>query len=247
MLQGVFILWRHLTGEAPEAQAVSVQDDRRLWGRHATDLQGNVHVAKNAARDKGEKILACVRDLSCAGANLLLDRPLAPGQMLSLELPAANDEVRTVLAYVVRCIPQRDDPTYTWSLGCLFARELSITDLNCLGAPKVPASDDDKRVWVRYDCVRCPVKANYRKVSDPAGESQPVQVLDISAAGIGLSVCSPLDAGSLLTLDLLDKSGQRALTMLACVVHTTSRVGGEYAVGCNFIRELSEEELQSLL
>jgi hypothetical protein len=244
MLQSVFMFWRHLIGESPEAQAVSVQGDKRQWDRHATDLQGNVQVAKKGARDK---ILACVRDLSCAGANLLLDRPLAPGQMLSLELPAANDEVRTVLAYVVRCIPQRADPIYAWSLGCLFARELSITDLNSLGAPKVSASDDDKRIWVRYDCVRCPVKANYRKVGDSASESQPVQVLDISAAGIGLSVRSPLDAGSLLTLDLLDKSGRNALTILACVVHTTSRVGGEYAVGCNFIRELSEEELQSLV
>jgi hypothetical protein len=241
MLRSVFTLWRHLIGVASEAQAVSVQDDRRLWDRHATDLQGNVQVAKKGARDK---TLASVRDLSCAGANLLLDRPLAPGQMLSLELPTADDVVRTVLAYVVRCIPHRDG---TWSLGCLFARELSIMDLNSLGAPKVPASEDDKRIWVRYDCVRCPVRANYRKVGDSAGESQPVQVLDISAAGIGLSVPSPLDAGSLLTLDLLDKSGQKALTILACVVHTTSRVGGEYAVGCNFIRELSEEELQSLL
>ena len=241
MLQSVFALWRHFIGNGPEAQAVSAQDDRRIWDRHATELQGSVQVAKNGARDR---TLASVRDLSCAGANLLLDRPLAPGQMLSLELPAADDEVRTVLAYVVRCIPNRDG---MWSLGCLFARELSITDLNSLGAPKVPASAEDKRIWVRYDGVRCPVRANYRKVDDPASESQPVQVLDISAAGIGLSVPSPLDAGSLLTLDLLDKSGKKSLTILACVVHTTSRVGGEYAVGCNFIRELSEEELQALL
>jgi hypothetical protein len=36
-------------------------------------------------------------------------------------------------------------------------------------------------------------------------------------------------------------------SILACIVHTTVRAGGELAAGCNFIRELGEEELNALL
>ena len=70
-----------------------------------------------------ESIRAKVRDLSLGGANLLVDRPFEAGQMLSVELPANKGDVRTVLACVVRVIPQEDGH---WSLGCVFSRELNI-------------------------------------------------------------------------------------------------------------------------
>jgi hypothetical protein len=35
--------------------------------------------------------------------------------------------------------------------------------------------------------------------------------------------------------------------MLACVVHATEPEAGRRSLGCNFIRELSDEELQALL
>ena len=36
-------------------------------------------------------------------------------------------------------------------------------------------------------------------------------------------------------------------TILACVVHVTTQASGEWALGCNFIRELSEEDLKALV
>src|SRR5712692_9561689 len=113
MFEKTFTFWRRLLGKtpAPAAQTVSVQDDRRLWVRFETDLQGNVQLAEKGQRDR---LLARVRDLSLGGANLLVDRPLPLGQLLTLELPADKNEVRTVLACVVRAIPQADA---TWSLG----------------------------------------------------------------------------------------------------------------------------------
>ena len=72
-------------------------------------------------------------------------------------------------------------------------------------------------------------------------------MLNISANGIGLSVHPSLHAGALVNVELLDRTGRMVRTILACVVHTTERSGGDYAIGCNFIRELREEELQSLL
>jgi c-di-GMP-binding flagellar brake protein YcgR len=242
MFEKTFTFWRHLVGHsaAPApASTASVQDDRRLWVRHAIDLQGNLQLSE--PRDS-EKILAQVRDLSVGGANLLVDCAVHPGEMVILELPAARGEIRTVLACVVRVTEQQDRQ---WSLGCVFSRELSDEDLDSFGAQKLPASDDDdKRTWMRFSCE---LHARYRKVGDPANQSQPAQVLNISANGIGLAVGQTLAAGCLLNVDLLDKSDSVARTMLACIVHTTMRAGGDFAIGCNFIRELSEEELHSLL
>jgi hypothetical protein len=162
--------------------------------------------------------------------------------MVILELPAERGDFRTVLACVVRAIQQSDA---SWSLGCVFSRELSNEDLNCFGAQKLPPSEnDDKRTWVRFSCE---VHAAYRKVGDPINQAFPAQVLNISANGIGLAVTQSLAAGGLLNVDLLDKNGKVSRTMLACIVHTTVRAGGDFAIGCNFIRELSEDELQSLL
>ena len=182
-----------------------------------------------------------MRDLSLGGVNLELDRRLPLGQMLTLELTHGKQELRTVLACVVRTVELEPDK---WSLGCVFSRELTDDELERFGAQKIQPTNHDKRTWVRYDCD---VKAAYRKVGDPAAHSHPAKVLNISANGIGLSVDPSLNAGALLNVDLHDRTGRTVRTILACVVHTTEGASGEYAVGCNFIRELREEELESLL
>lgn len=238
MFEKTFSFWHRLVGTTAAATTAEMHDDRRLWVRYAADLEGKVQLAE---KQGSAKILAKVRDLSLGGANLLVDQPLQPGQMLSVELPADQGNVCTVLACVVRATPQAEGH---WSLGCVFSRELNNDDLGSFGAQKVQADGDDNRVWVRFSCE---LKASYRKVGDVADQAQPAEVLNISANGIGLAVQPTLQAGSLVNVDLFDKNGRMMRTMLACVVHTTQRASGDYAVGCNFIRELSEEELQSLL
>ena len=238
MFAKTLTLWHNWIGTAPAPAPASVAEDRRLWVRYDTDLQGNVQLAANG---QSVKFLANVRDLSLGGANLLIDRPIEAGQMLTLELPADENEVRSVLACVVRVIPQAKG---VWSLGCVFSRELGRGDLVRFAAPKVESTDDNKRFSVRFDCV---LKANCRRAGSPAGEARPVDVLNISATGIGLSVGSVLELGSLLSVDLLDKNGLQACAILACVVHSTLRANGDYSLGCNFIRELTERELKSLL
>jgi hypothetical protein len=238
MFEKTFSFWHRLVGTTSAAPSAAVHDDRRLWVRYAADLEGKVQLAEKLG---SAKILAKVRDLSLGGANLLVDQPLQPGQMLSVELPADQGDVRTVLACVVRATPQAEGH---WSLGCVFSRELNNDDLGRFGAQNVQADSDDNRIWVRFPCE---LKATYSKVGDIVGQSQPAEVLNISANGIGLAVQPTLQAGSLVNVDLLDKNGRMMRTILACVVHTTQRASGDYAVGCNFIRELTEEELQSLL
>jgi hypothetical protein len=74
-------------------------------------------------------------------------------------------------------------------------------------------------------------------------------VLNVSASGVGLETKERIDAGVLLSVDLLDNQNTVRQTMLACVVHVTRSPAGsdEWALGCNFIRSLSEEDLNGLL
>jgi hypothetical protein len=241
MFEKTFSFWRRLVGKTPvppSAPESGTQEDRRTWVRYGTDVQGKVQLAEHAG---SPKIPATIRDLSMGGANLVLDRPFQLGDILSIEIPADGDQICTVLACVVRISPEKDS---CWSLGCAFSRELSSDDLAHFGAQKVEASGADQRKWVRFACE---MKASYRQVGDPRDQSHPAQVLNISANGIGLAVTPPLDSGSLLNVDLTDKHGRSTQTILACVVHTTQRTSGELAVGCNFIRELNDDELKSLL
>ncbi|HZZ78498.1 MAG TPA: PilZ domain-containing protein [Gemmataceae bacterium] len=238
MLEKTFSFWHRLVGKTPQVPAKTAEQDRRLWVRYAADLRGNIQLP-NAGPDG--KILAQVRDLSLGGANVELAQKLELGQMLTLELAGGNDEVRSVLACVVRVTSRGAGK---WSVGCVFSRELTGDDLERFGAKKLPADDDDKRTWIRYHCE---LKANYRKVDEPVSASHSARVLNISANGIGLSVKPSLNAGSLLNVELLDRQGRPVRSILACVVHTTERSNGDAAIGCNFIRELREEELQSLL
>src|SRR5262249_14629839 len=155
---------------------------------------------------------------------------MVPGQMITVELP--GDESRTVLACVVRVLATGKGK---WSVGCVFSRELASDELGRIGARKEPAAHGDQRSWVRFSSG---LRADCRKVGDATGVAHAAQVLNISATGIALAVNPSLQAGALLNVDLFDKDGHIVRTILACVVHTTQRAGGDYAVGCNFIREL---------
>lgn len=245
MFAKTFSFWQRLVGTAPTPSsdvtpagdtATATHDDRRLWVRYTANLPAKVEAAD--ATISGS---AVVRDLSLGGANLLVEQPFQAGQLVSIALPASDDDACTVLACVVRVAPEGAG---RWSLGCVFARELSADDLERFGASRVKHDAADQRTWVRF---RTELRAEYQVVGDPENATHPACVLNISASGVGLEIESALEAGSLLNVDLLDRQGRPVRSILACAVHTTRRAGGALAVGCNFIRELTEDELEALL
>ncbi len=202
-----------------------------------------VKVAQTTHTERApERAPAHIRDVSLGGVNLVCDRPFQPGQILSLELPGVvEDGDHQVLACVVRSVPEPDGQ---WSLGCVFSRELSAEDLEKFGARKTKTPTHDQRTWVRFDCA---LKATYSRVGDPTGSALPAGVLNVSPSGVGLLIKENVEPGSLLNVHLCGKDGREVRTILACVVHSTLRASGDLALGCNFIRELAEEELQVLL
>lgn len=242
--------WRRLVGKetAPGSDSsgspANKEDNRRFWVRYPADLGTSVQLADHPGEDR---IPARIRDISRGGVNLLIDTPFEAGQLLSLELPSAEDANRifNLLACVVRT---RSEPNGRYSLGCVFSRELTEEDLFSFGARRVRHAPEDQRTWMRFPCQ---LTAKYNKVGEPDDVASAAEVINISASGVGLAVKSVVDVGSLLNLHVIGKQGHER-TLLACVVHAVKQ--GDHApeeanwqLGCNFIRELSQSDFQDLM
>jgi hypothetical protein len=230
-------LWRRLVGTQPDSPPAG-QEERRVWVRFPASLETTLRPAR-AADDT--RLSARVRDISQGGVSLLVNRAFETGDLLNVELPGPRGHTHTVLACVVHV---RALPGGEWALGCNFARELDDADLEAFGAKRLKPPGNDQRNWQRFACN---VKATCLVVADPAQERWGAQVLNISPSGVGLLTTRPVEPGTLLSVDLESPHGTATRTMLACVVHVTPRTGGETALGCNFIRALSEDDLEALL
>jgi c-di-GMP-binding flagellar brake protein YcgR len=231
---GRFSFWQR---PAPVEETATTEADRRVWVRYPANLETTYQTPGQAEQ---KRLSARVRDISQGGINLLTQQSFQPGDLLSVELPAADGQnVHTVLACIVRVNQEGED----WALGCIFSRELGDEDLEGFGAKREKHSSVDQRTWMRFPCQ---VKATYQVVGYEETPTCRVEVLNISASGIGLLVGQPIEMGSLLNLELQQANGPQTRTILACVVHTNQETGG-WALGCNFIRQLSEEDLQALV
>ena len=238
MFGRTFSFWHRLVGKP--AGTIEAPAERRLWVRYPANLQTNVQLGTDPVVET--RVSARVQDISPGGANLLVDHPFETGQMLGVELPqGGNEDKHTVLACVVRVVP---DGEGQWALGCVFSRELTDDDLEGFGAKRVRHSPPDQRMWMRFATDR---QASFQKVGDPENQNYLAQVINLSASGVGLAVTIAVEAGALLSVDLRGPDGDVARTILACVVHVTTQADGHWALGCNFIRELSEEDFQALI
>ncbi len=234
MLARALASWNRLVGWGQGGQAPA--EDRRVWVRFPSGLETTLQAARGP---DGPRLGAQVRDVSRGGIHLVVDRPFEPGELLSVELPAAEGQVpSTVLACVVR-VAEADDGA--WSVGCTFAAELAEDDLGAFRSRRVKAPVTDSREWVRFPGR---ARATFQVVRAPAAPAA-AEVLNISANGIGLRAEADLQVGELLRVEL--RGGDRpALTTLACVVRVTAQPGGAQLLGCTFIGDLSDDDLRAL-
>jgi hypothetical protein len=237
MFKRTFTLWRRLVGSRPRRPISN--DDRRVWIRFPANLETTF---RPADADGGARLSALVRDISRGGLSLAADRAFAPGNLLAVELPGpAEEAICSVLACVVHVTPQGAG---NWILGCSFSRELSDADLAHFGARRSHSSNGDQRSWDRYDCD---MRAVYQAPTAPHLGPREATVLNISASGVGLLVDQAIDNGTLLSVELHSPEGGLSKTILACVVHVKQQGESAWALGCNFITELSEAELLALV
>jgi hypothetical protein len=238
MFENTVSFLKRLVGGRPQPEAAG--EERRVRLRLPSSVQTVVHSTNGA---EPLQLPARVRNVSRGGINLVLDRPFEPGSIVSIELPGQEGQTAsTVLACVVHATPAGDGG---WSVGCTFSRELSDADLAEFGARREkPPAPGDGRSWVRFSCS---VQAVCDTVPANGRAPEAVQVINLSPSGVGLMVPRQIETGSMLSLELRSPSGRHACTMLACVVHASGRDSGNWALGCNFIRELTDQEMQTLL
>jgi hypothetical protein len=219
----------------------SVDEERRAWGRISCDVETTVKPCNvGCSANAEDRLTAQVRNVSRGGINLDLPRSFEPGALLSITLPGtAGEESSEVLVCVVHSSPAAD----RWRLGCTFATPLSDLDLIRFRSLPIAPPEADQRAWVRFPCA---AQAIYSVVGSPDSAIHPAEVINISLNGIAIETKTLLPVGALISIELR-RAGQPVCTTLASVVRTTIERNGDRIAGCNFIRELTEEQVQLLL
>ena len=237
MFRRTFSFWRDLVAAPQHKTGPSHADeDRRIWVRYPAQVET---VVQHTQHYNQERFSATIHDISLGGARFEIAYPLAEGNMVTLDLPTTQG-VESVLACVVRSVPI---VAGRWEVGCVFSQELSHEELESMGAKNEQSDDSDQRKWVRFSCD---IGAAFYRIDEDESDSRTANVLNVSANGVGLLVDEEIENGTLLNIELQNESGQAAQSILACVVHVLPKDDGRWALGCNFIRELSENDLLAL-
>jgi hypothetical protein len=186
---------------------------------------------------------ARIRNVSRTGVNVIVSKVVLEGTMIRIDLPVTKDGPHTT---VLACVTNsRETAPGEWSLGCMFSLELSDAEMRALGGEKTaPADPADQRAWVRYPAQGT---VAFRMLPGEVGSPQSGELIDLSPAGVGLLVDQKVEPGSALTVTLRRNDNKPDRTMLVCVVYLTDRPDGKWAVGCQFLHELTEKELQELV
>jgi hypothetical protein len=108
-------------------------------------------------------------------------------------------------------------------------------------SPKKPPSE--RRVWVRY--LGEPGAKSLLSESWPGFSRLAAKVRDVGHSGVNLIVEEPLSPGTRLLVDIPRSEDYPSSVVLAHLAHTTNLATGEWLLACNFVDELSDEDLKS--
>ena len=109
--------------------------------------------------------------------------------------------------------------------------------------PAAEAEPDTRRATPRFPCRHVTF---FRPVSSRERDSELAGVQDISVAGIGLLVRSPIKRGAILIVELNSTLRSVRHQRLARVTHVTDQGNGYLLLGCEFASRLTEPELHAL-
>jgi len=102
----------------------------------------------------------------------------------------------------------------------------------------------DCRVHQRIPCA---VPVSCQPTSLLAGETRcPALIQNISLGGVNLVVGQRFESGTWLAIDLPGTESRRSFTLIAKVVHSQPTGNDLWALGCQFVTDLSDFELKRL-
>jgi hypothetical protein len=110
--------------------------------------------------------------------------------------------------------------------------------------PELPAIQADRRGAQRCPCNLQPF---WRFIGYDHCAEAPLRVRDISATGIGLQVKQPLKPGTALVINLQTRQQQLSRPLAVRVMHATLLADGDWLLGCQFVRRLSDQDMQELV
>lgn len=234
--------WQHLLyGRLLDSSDVSQGggDERRVWIRHAANLP--VRCGPTSRRDDVPFVAAHIVNISPAGARLRTKQAFHVGEVIGLELPPHADQTGLSLLAVV--VHEAREGEGVWAVGCRFSRALSRDALAAFGvSANVPGAAEAIETSPRL----ADLAARYRLVEPEDPVDRVAAVVGLNGSGLTMQVGRALPIGALLELRLVGPQGSVLPQMLACVVHVKENMEGKYLVGCDFLRELTEEELGKL-
>jgi hypothetical protein len=101
------------------------------------------------------------------------------------------------------------------------------------------------RVTERFSCdvaASCQPPADWKR----GGQKWSARVRDVSSGGLCLLLKRRFERGAGLAIELPGSDPDSPSILLARVVHVEAESGGKWALGCQFISPLSDEELEAL-
>ena len=102
----------------------------------------------------------------------------------------------------------------------------------------------ERRQWIRYFAqseILC------QRASEETTSQWSATIQNISEGGICLLIEAPFGPGDLLHVEVPRSSENTALKLLTCVVHSSRAQVDSWSLGCSFIRELSDIEMEAFL
>jgi PilZ domain len=68
-------------------------------------------------------------------------------------------------------------------------------------------------------------------------------VNDISAGGVGITLCYPFRPGTYLAIELHCDGGM-VRTLMVCVMHVHDQIDGMWRLGCEFVKPLTQSDME---
>lgn len=103
--------------------------------------------------------------------------------------------------------------------------------------------DSDRRSSERHACS---LEATSHAVEPGQTLSWGAVVTDLSNGGMSVTLCYPFRLGTYLAVDLQAPNGM-VRTLMVKVVHVHDRTDGMWRLGCEFLKPLSESEMEFIV
>lgn len=102
---------------------------------------------------------------------------------------------------------------------------------------------DDRRGSERH---LCSLEATTHLVEPGQTISWGAVINNISAGGLNLTLCYPFRLGTFLSIDLKSPNGM-IRSFMARVIHVHDRTDGMWQLGCEFLRPLSDGDIELIV